>query len=40
MNYDNNHDSDFDIDPAIVLLGLGYATFLCVAIGWLAARVI
>ncbi|MDJ0711417.1 MAG: hypothetical protein QNJ14_13565 [Woeseiaceae bacterium] len=40
MNYDNNGESDFDIDPAIVLLGLGYATCLCIAIGWLATRVI
>ena len=40
MNYDKNHESDFEIDPAVVLLRLGYATCLFLAISWLVAYVI
>ena len=28
------------VNPATILLGIGYATSLCVAIGWLAALVV
>ena len=40
MNHENKYQSDLDIDPAMILLGLGYATSLCLAIGWFAAHVI
>ena len=40
MNHDNKYQSDLDIDPAMILLGLGYATSLCLAISWLATSVI
>ena len=32
-----NQNEDFNIDPAIILLGLGYATSLLVAIGWVVS---
>lgn len=31
------HNDDLHIDPATILLGLGYAAFLLVAIGWVAS---
>jgi hypothetical protein len=34
------NDQALDIDPAMIILGLGYAASLCVAIGWVAAFVI
>jgi hypothetical protein len=37
MTYDDNQNSNLDIDPAMVILGLGYATSLCVLIGWVAS---
>jgi len=40
MTYDENHNSNLDIDPAMVVLGLGYATSLLVVIGWVASFVI
>lgn len=30
----HNDQSQFKIDPSMILLGLGYATSLFVAIGW------
>jgi hypothetical protein len=37
MNYDeHNNNQNLDIDPATILLGIGYATLLCVAISWTA----
>jgi hypothetical protein len=40
MTYDENNNSNLDIDPAMVILGLGYATSLLVVIGWAASFVI
>ena len=40
MTYDENQNSNLDIDPAMVVLGLGYATSLIVVIGWVACFVI
>ncbi len=40
MTHRNDIQEQLDIDPAMILLGLGYATSLCVAVGWLAAYVI
>ena len=40
MTYDENNNSNLDIDPAMVILGLGYATSLLVVIGWVASFVI
>ncbi|MEJ2275667.1 MAG: hypothetical protein P8Y01_14030 [Woeseiaceae bacterium] len=34
------NEQPLDIDPYMILLGLGYATSLCVAVGWVAAFVI
>ena len=36
MTYDDNNNENLEIDPATVLLGLGYAATLCVVIGWAA----
>jgi hypothetical protein len=33
MTYD---DQKLDLDPAMIILGLGYATALLVIIGWIA----
>lgn len=35
MTYNENHNPD--IDPATIILGLGYATCLFVAIAWIAS---
>lgn len=40
MTYDDQNDQNLDIDPAMILLGLGYATSLCVLIGWVATFLI
>ena len=40
MTYDDHNNQILDIDPSTVLLGLGYATALLVAIGWVASFVI
>lgn len=37
MTYDENRNTNFDIDPAIIIMGLGYATALIVLIGWVAS---
>jgi len=36
MTYDEQRNENLDIDPVTILLGLGYATALFVAIGWVA----
>ena len=36
MAFDKQNNEYLDIDPALILLGLGYATTLCVAVGWAA----
>ena len=36
MTFDEQNNEHLDIDPALILLGLGYATTLCVAVGWAA----
>ena len=38
MTYNDNHN--LDIDPAMIILGLGYATCLIVGITWVASLVI
>ena len=37
MTYDENQNTNLDIDPAMVILGLGYATTLIVLVGWVAS---
>ena len=32
MTYDENQNANLDIDPTMVILGLGYATILCLVI--------
>lgn len=36
MTCDEKNNDNLDIDPAMILLGLGYATCLCVAVAWVA----
>ena len=36
MTYDEQDNNNLDIDPTMILLALGYATILCVAVGWAA----
>ena len=36
MNYSERNNEHLDIDPSMILLGIGYATILFVAIGWVA----
>jgi len=40
MTYDEDNRENLDIDPTTILLGLGYAASLCVAIGWVATFLI
>jgi hypothetical protein len=40
MTYDEKNSENLDIDPSVILLGLGYATCLCVVIGWVATALI
>ncbi len=40
MRCDETNEQMLDIDPGMILLGLGYAASLCVAIGWVATFVI
>ena len=40
MTSSENNDQILDIDPSMIILGLGYATTLIVAIGWVASFVI
>jgi hypothetical protein len=35
MTYNENHN--LDIDPAMIILGLGYATTLMVLVAWVAS---
>jgi len=37
MTYNDNQNSNLDIDPAMLILGLGYATSLLVLVGWVAS---
>ena len=39
MNYDEQNNQNLDIDPAIILLGLGYVAILVMAIIWTATLV-
>ena len=39
MNYDEQNNQNLDIDPAIILLGIGYVTIIIMAISWTAALV-
>ena len=36
MTYDERNNENLDINPSMIILGIGYATSLCVAIGWVA----
>ena len=40
MTFDENNRDNLDINPTTILLGLGYAACLCVAIGWVATFLI
>jgi hypothetical protein len=40
MTYNERNNEHLDIDPSMIILGIGYATSLCVAIGWVATFVI
>ena len=40
MTYDEQNNQNLDIDPALILLGIGYATLLCIAVAWVASWVI
>jgi hypothetical protein len=40
MTYNENNRENLDINPTTILLGLGYAAGLCVAIGWVATLLI
>ena len=40
MTSSEHSDQMLDIDPSMIILGLGYATTLIVAIGWVASFVI
>ena len=40
MTYDDQSQQNLTIDPAMILMGLGYAATLLVAIGWIASYTI
>ena len=40
MTYHDQDKHNLDIDPAMILLGIGYATTLCVAMAWAASWII
>ena len=40
MTREENNNPMLDIDPSMIILGLGYATCLIVAIGWVATFLI
>lgn len=40
MRRNDQTDQMLDIDPSMIILGLGYATSLLVAIGWLATFIV
>lgn len=40
MTREDQNDQMLDIDPSMIILGLGYATGLIVAIGWLATSIV
>ena len=40
MTYGERSNENLDINPSMIILGIGYATSLCVAIGWVATFVI
>lgn len=40
MASSKHNDQILDIDPSMIVLGLGYATTLIVAIGWVASLII
>lgn len=40
MSRDDHTDQMLDIDPSMIILGLGYATSLLLAIGWLATLIV
>ena len=37
MTYDENQNTNLDIDPATLIMGVGYATSLIVLIGWVVS---
>ena len=40
MTHKERNDERLDIDPSTIILGIGYATSLCVALGWVATFVL
>ena len=40
MTYDEHNNQNLDIDPTLILLGIGYATILCIAVAWAATSFI
>ena len=36
MTHNEQNRQNLDIDPTLILLGLGYATILCIAVAWAA----
>ena len=40
MTYNERNNENLDINPSMIILGIGYATSLCVAIGWVATFLI
>jgi hypothetical protein len=40
MTYNERNNANLDINPSMIILGIGYATSLCVAIGWVATFLI
>ena len=40
MSNEPHNEQYLEIDPSMIILGIGYATSLCVAIGWVASFVI
>ena len=39
MTRNEQNNEQLDIDPSTIILGIAYATTLCVAIGWVATFV-
>jgi len=37
MTYDENQNTNLDIDPTMIILGIGYATSLVVLIAWFSS---
>ena len=40
MTGKERNNEQLDIDPSMIILGIGYATCLCVSIGWVATLIL